>query len=128
MNAPLALFSVVALDCREPKALAEFYSGLTGAPIKYDDGDWVQLDRLGGIALAFQLAPDHRPPVWPSDTHPQQVHIDFDVPDIDAVEPAVLALGATVAEHQPGGTTFRVYLDPAGHPFCLVKTDEHLYP
>jgi hypothetical protein len=30
----------------------------------------------------------------------------------------VLALGATKAQHQPG-TTFRVFLDPAGHPFCL---------
>jgi hypothetical protein len=31
----------------------------------------------------------------------------------------VLALGAKKAEFQPG-TTFRVFLDPAGHPFCLV--------
>jgi glyoxalase superfamily protein len=30
----------------------------------------------------------------------------------------VIALGATKAEYQPG-TTFRVMLDPAGHPFCL---------
>jgi len=32
--------------------------------------------------------------------------------------PAVLELGATKHQHQPG-TTFRVFLDPAGHPFCL---------
>ena len=30
----------------------------------------------------------------------------------------VLRLGATKHDHQPG-TTFRVFLDPAGHPFCL---------
>jgi len=35
-----------------------------------------------------------------------------------AVEAAVLDLGATRHEHQPG-TTFRVFLDPARHPFCL---------
>ena len=29
-----------------------------------------------------------------------------------------LAPGAAKHEHQPG-TTFRVFLDPAGHPFCL---------
>jgi len=29
-----------------------------------------------------------------------------------------LVLGATKHEHQPG-TSFRVFLDPAGHPFCL---------
>jgi hypothetical protein len=49
---------------------------------------------------------------------PQQMHIDVMVDDLDAGEAAVLGLGATKAEHQPG-KTFRVFLDPAGHPFCL---------
>jgi hypothetical protein len=40
------------------------------------------------------------------------------VDDLDAAEAAVLELGATRHERQPG-TTFRVFLDPAGHPFCL---------
>jgi hypothetical protein len=40
------------------------------------------------------------------------------VRDLDEAEPEVLALGATKPEHQPG-TSFRVFLDPAGHPFCL---------
>ena len=44
----------------------------------------------------------------------------IDVPDLDAAEPAVLALGARKHDVQPG-ETFRVYLDPAGHPFCLVR-------
>jgi hypothetical protein len=46
------------------------------------------------------------------------MHIDVMVDDLDAGESAVLGLGATKHEHQPG-TTFRVFLDPAGHPFCL---------
>jgi Glyoxalase-like domain len=37
---------------------------------------------------------------------------------LDAGEAAVVELGATKHEHQPG-TSFRVFLDPAGHPFCL---------
>ncbi|WP_346434207.1 VOC family protein [Phytohabitans maris] len=28
------------------------------------------------------------------------------------------SIGATKHPHQPG-TSFRVFLDPAGHPFCL---------
>jgi hypothetical protein len=48
----------------------------------------------------------------------QQMHLDVMVRDFESAEPAVLELGATKHEHQPG-TTFRVYLDPAGHPFCL---------
>jgi len=49
---------------------------------------------------------------------PQQMHLDVIVDDLDVAETAVLALGATKHEHQPG-TSFRVFLDPAGHPFCL---------
>jgi len=117
----IATLRAVALDCRDPWALAEFYSALTGAPIdrsEEDEDDWVQLEPTGGSVLAFQLAPGHVPPQWPSDESPQQIHLDFGVPDLDAAEERVLAIGARKHEVQPG-VNFRVYLDPAGHPFCL---------
>jgi hypothetical protein len=115
----IAKLSATVLDCREPRVLAEFYSALTGAPIERTDEDWYQLaTEPGGVPLAFQQAPDHVPPQWPGSTQPQQFHLDFDVPDLDVGEAQVLAIGARKHEHQPG-TTFRVYLDPAGHPFCL---------
>lgn len=115
----IARFSLVALDCPDPRALAGFYSAITGWPV--DDGDrWVELRSDGGATIAFQHAPDHRPPVWPSAEQPQQAHLDFDVDDLDVGEARVLELGARKAEVQPGGESFRVYLDPAGHPFCLV--------
>jgi catechol-2,3-dioxygenase len=117
----IATLGAVALDCREPRRVAEFYSAVLGVPIERDDGEWVQLASTGGVDLAFQLAPDHRPPEWPGAEHPQQMHLDLDVPDLDAAEEQVLALGARKHEHQPG-ETFRVYLDPAGHPFCLCRT------
>jgi catechol 2,3-dioxygenase-like lactoylglutathione lyase family enzyme len=120
--APIARLAVFALDAREPRALADFYSAITGWPVVRDDGEWVQLESDGGATLAFQLAPDHEPPEWPSAEHPQQAHLDFDVPDLDDGEQRVLALGARKAATQPG-ETFRVYLDPAGHPFCLCLED-----
>ena len=121
----IARFSLVAIDCRDPQAVATFYSSITGWPIDRDSGDWdwVQLRSDTGVTIAFQLAPDHEPPVWPSADHPQQAHLDFDVPDLDVGEAQVLALGARKAEVQPG-QSFRVYLDPAGHPFCLVLDPE----
>ena len=121
---PVGRLSVVALDCRDPRALAAFYSAVTGCELDDDDddSDWVQLRSDGHVALAFQLAPDHEPPVWPSKEWPQQVHLDFDVEDLDAGEKQVLALGARKADVQPG-SAFRVFLDPAGHPFCLVLSD-----
>ena len=120
--APIGRLSVVALDCRDPRSLAAFYSAITGWDVEDDDGDgeWIQLRSNGGVTLAFQLAPDHQPPVWPCGERPQQAHLDFDVDDLDAGEEQLLALGARKAEFQPG-TSFRVFLDPAGHPFCLVR-------
>lgn len=114
----IATLGAIALDARDPRRLAGFYSSVLAVPIARDDDDWVQLETIGGVELAFQLAPDHEPPVWPGGEHPQQMHLDLDVADLDVAEQQVLALGARKHPHQPG-TTFRVFLDPAGHPFCL---------
>jgi catechol 2,3-dioxygenase-like lactoylglutathione lyase family enzyme len=107
------------LDCPDPAALARFYSGLLGLPVTYESDDFVVVSgdtRTSG--LAFQLAPDHRPPRWPDPDYPQQVHFDVMVDDVAAAEPRVLALGATpLAVEGPG---HRTYADPAGHPFCLI--------
>jgi predicted enzyme related to lactoylglutathione lyase len=115
----VAALSGVVLDCRDPLELAAFYSRLTGWPV--DDGSeesWATVVTPFGIALAFQQVEDYVAPSWPSTDPPQQFHLDFDVADLDDGEREVLALGATKADHQPG-ETFRVFLDPQGHPFCL---------
>jgi catechol 2,3-dioxygenase-like lactoylglutathione lyase family enzyme len=119
MMTGIARLQLVALDCRAPRELADFYAALTGWPVTRDDGDWVQLRSDQGATLAFQLAPDHEPPVWPSADRPQQAHMDFLVEDLDVGEQQILALGARKAA-PPTHDSFRVYLDPAGHPFCLV--------
>ncbi len=117
----IARLSLTALDCPDPEALAEFYAAITGWPIEEDpdEGDWVTLSSPAGATLAFQRIEDYRGPTWPDGDRPQQSHLDFDVADLDAAEAEVLAIGARKADYQPG-TTFRVFLDPAGHPFCLV--------
>ena len=120
VDSPRLTLTATVLDAADPRRLAEFYSRLLGWPIGRDEPDWVQLEPIGGVLLAFQHAPDHVPPQWPSAEHPQQMHLDLDVPDLDAAEAAVLELGARKHEHQPG-KTFRVFLDPAGHPFCLCQ-------
>jgi predicted enzyme related to lactoylglutathione lyase len=114
----IARFPVVALDCPDPKALAEFYGALLGWKLEQNDDDWASIRADYGDSLAFQKVDDYRPPQWPGQDVPQQMHIDVTVDDLDEAEGAVLKLGATKHDHQPG-TTFRVFLDPAGHPFCL---------
>jgi predicted enzyme related to lactoylglutathione lyase len=109
-----------AFDCADPAALAEFYrSVLDWGPAQVsDDGHWVTLTNpLGGPRFEFQRVDGYQPPEWPSETRPQQAHLDLDVPDIDAAHGRVLALGAKLLDDKP--KTFRVYADPEGHPFCL---------
>lgn len=113
--------TVFAIDCPDPGALASFYSTLTGRPVARTGDDWAQLESDGSSALAFQLAPDYRAPQWPGQQVPQQIHPDFLVDDLDAGERFVLGIGATKPEQDTARQhAFRVYLDPVGHPFCLV--------
>jgi catechol 2,3-dioxygenase-like lactoylglutathione lyase family enzyme len=114
-----ARVQAIVLDCPDPKALAAFYSGLTGWPIVSEDGEWIDIKGDGDIALSFQLAPDHQPPQWPNPDRPQQFHIDFEVDDYDTAQARALELGATLLEGSENHSGFRVYADPAGHPFCL---------
>ncbi|TQS27681.1 VOC family protein [Microbispora sp. KK1-11] len=111
----------VVLDCPEPKALADFYAGLLGWKVAYEEKDWVTLAGDGQARLAFQRVPEYVPPAWPSAEHPQQLHLDLTVDDMAEAQSRVLALGAVRHEHQPGEAGgYTVFLDPAGHPFCLV--------
>lgn len=116
----IARLQLTAIDTPDPRALAGFYAELVGLPIDESatDDDWIELDGGGGPTLAFQLAPAKVAPAWPEEGA-LQFHLDVEVDDLDAAEAAVLAAGATRSDHQPG-TTFRVFLDPDGNPFCLV--------
>ncbi|MEV6959204.1 VOC family protein [Streptomyces sp. NPDC051207] len=114
----VAELGVVVLDCPDPHALAGFYAGVLGGTVEGED-DWVDLKLPDGKALAFQAAPGFVPPKWPAPDHSQQFHLDLDVKDLDAAEKAVLELGAKPLDTEDRERTFRVYADPAGHPFCL---------
>jgi Glyoxalase-like domain len=113
----------VVLDCAEPWALAHFWAGLLGGtPVEWYPG-WVTLEPPpNGQRLSFQAT---RTPLV---EHTARVHFDILVDDLDAAHDRVLSAGAVpVEEHvspRPGPAgqpvPWRVYRDPAGHPFCLV--------
>lgn len=114
----IARYPSFVIDCPDAGALAAFYGAVLGWEVKAEPG-WAEIRPADGSScICFQQVEDYRPPQWPGQEVPQQMHLDVVVTDLDAAEPEVVALGATKAEHQPG-TTFRVFLDPAGHPFCL---------
>ena len=91
-----------------------------------EDSEWVDVVGPDGQRLAFQASPGFIPPQWPSLEHAQQLHLDLDVPRerLDEAEEEVIKLGARLVQGDDGGKRgFRVYLDPAGHPFCLCVSD-----
>ncbi|MFD3664446.1 VOC family protein [Streptomyces sp. NPDC058659] len=123
----IADLQCLVIDCPAPRALAEFYRSVLGGEVDRPDrrwsldDAWSTLHTPGGLVLCFQGVADHRPPTWPDPERPQQSHLDFGVPDLDAAQEHVLAHGATVLDEGDGRRSWRVYADPAGHPFCLVR-------
>jgi hypothetical protein len=113
----IARFPSIVIDCPDPGALATFYGTMLDWKTEISP-DWADVRADYGQCISFQPVQDYTPPNWPTQEVPQQMHLDVVVDDLDAAEAAVLELGATKHEHQPG-ETFRVFLDPAGHPFCL---------
>jgi hypothetical protein len=118
---PRMTFTGTVLDAADPPALGAFYRDLLGWTISASDPTWVKLvPPGGGSGLAIQLEPLYRPPTWPARPDAQQMmsHLDIEVEDLAAAGAHARALGATLAEFQPQEHV-RVWLDPAGHPFCL---------
>lgn len=113
----IARFPSIVIDCPDPGALARFYGAMLDWKVEVSS-DWAEVRAEYGQCISFQQVAGYRPPAWPAQELPQQMHLDVLVDDLDAAEAAVLDLGAAKHAHQPG-TSFRVFLDPAGHPFCL---------
>lgn len=115
-----ATWADIAIDCPDAGQLARFYHELTGLPLHDWGGGYFSVGEEGAIAIIFQQVEGYQAPTWPTQERGQQMHLDFRVDDLSAAVTAAEALGATQAPTQPG-ETWRVMLDPAGHPFCLAQ-------
>ncbi|MGW7424356.1 VOC family protein [Streptomyces sp. NPDC054813] len=113
----------ITLDCPDPPALAAFYQQASGlGPHPKSDADFAGLNGEHGLFIGFQRVDDYRAPRWPEQTVPQQLHLCFEVEDLDEAEARLLELGAGKPEHQPHeAAKVRVLTDPAGHPFCISR-------
>ena len=110
----------VTLDCPDPDGLARFYQRLLGGSIAATNDTFTALTVDEGLRVDFQRVDGYRAPAWPDPDRPAQMHLDLVVDDLDEGERLATALGASKADHQPGGDRFRVFIDPVGHPFCLA--------
>jgi hypothetical protein len=111
-------FFAVTIDATDASGLAHFYADLLGCEVTYD-GDEGALVDAGPMSVMVQKVAELKAPEWPNPARPQQAHLDLFVDDLDAGEARALELGAT--RLNGGGQTFRVFADPAGHPFCLTS-------
>ncbi len=118
----------IVLDSPDPWRLARYWAGLLGGtPVQWYPG-WVTLEPPpNGQRLSFQgtVAEGN---LRTARLHGPLVHFDVLVSDLAVAHERVVAASATFAgEHvspRPGPfgerVAWRVYRDPAGHPFCLV--------
>ena len=121
----IGTLDVIVIDCPDPDLLADFYGEILGMrKFPGDDDGWIDLVGPNDARpiVSFQKVENYNPPQWPTQVVPQQLHLDIKVDDLDIGEQAILALGATrTGSEKP---SFRVYLDPAGHPFCLISPND----
>ncbi|SKB03214.1 hypothetical protein SAMN06295879_3674 [Agreia bicolorata] len=133
-------FRQIVLDTENARELAEFYRQLLG--LSYEPGDEVpaegEPDRAGADwlvllghdghrLLAFQQVESLPKATWPEGPRPQQLHLDFSVPNLDELRThniRALSLGATLLDDRidDPAETLVVLADPAGHPFCIFVT------
>jgi len=109
----------VTFDVPDASAAAALWARLLGAEVVHDADGMAMLS--GPRTLLFQQVADYAPPRWPDPAAPQQGHLDLSIGPLsqDEAQERALAAGAT---RLPGeGRVFRVFADPAGHPFCLCQ-------
>jgi hypothetical protein len=112
----------LTIDCPDPNVLADFFATALGGKVTHRATD-VAFAQAAGLSLNFRAVPDHKPPTWPSPEIPLHSHFELVVEDPDTAAQEMLRLGARMAQHQnPDNPHLVVMLDPAGHPFCLIRS------
>ena len=109
------LYAIV-MDVNDLETCGKFWSQVLGTDILYQDERYLQLgNKAERPTLLLQRVPEpHR--------EKNRVHIDLDVPDLDAAVSRVQGLGGDKLRQLNGyGNEWVVMADPDGNEFCLVK-------
>ncbi|WP_449061992.1 VOC family protein [Planomonospora algeriensis] len=118
----LVEWMALTVDCPDPDVMADFYAVLLGGEVTRQSADEARVDAEGRLII-FRAVPDYQPPTWPSPEVPLHSHFEYVVEDPHAAAQQLLPLGARPARHQdPDDPDLVVMLDPAGHPFCLIRS------
>lgn len=115
----IAALKMVSLDSSDARRDAQFWATVLGWEIAHAQDEYAMVKGADGAALGFGLVEGYQAPAWPNPNGTKQFHFDLAVDDIEAAAGRCIELGATQPAEQPG-ETWRVLLDPSGHPFCLT--------
>jgi predicted enzyme related to lactoylglutathione lyase len=106
----------IVVDCREPARLVRFWAALLGGEPVDRALNWSHVEPPDSPRMAFQPVPE-------SKSVKNRLHLDVDVPDIEAAAAQAVDLGATrvgtVVTDESG--SFQVMADPEGNEFCFVR-------
>lgn len=108
---------MVTTDCRDPRALAEWWARQLGGRVLegFEGGDFLIVEVDGGPRLGFQRVPE--PTLGKN-----RMHLDLAAPDRELEVERLLAEGALeVARHEESGFVWVVLADPEGNHFCVSQ-------
>ena len=119
---PNLIRTVVVFDAPDLELESTFWAGLLNAQVIPEEKWHSLIDSDGRWIMGFQLNLDHKKPQWPDGDQQQQIHLDLHTEDPVAMHALILELGGELLEDAANPNSdegFRVYADPAGHPFCV---------
>jgi hypothetical protein len=115
-------WAALTIDCPDPGVLADFYAAALGGTVSGRCVDSAFL-QTAGMAFVFRAVAEFRASTWPSPEVPLHSHFELVVEDLAGAVERTVELGARRAEGQDWDSpNLVVMLDPAGHPFCLMRS------
>lgn len=127
MNRPDIRFGAVTIDCApgQLRAMVDFYRKLLGLTLEGPEEELGRFPSLykDGFGITLQAEESYRPPTWPGPERGQQLHLDLLARDLKEAAAYARSIGATESPVQYS-ENWHIMLDPAGHPFCLCKSQE----
>jgi predicted enzyme related to lactoylglutathione lyase len=111
-------WSGVTFDCRDPEAVARFWSTLLGREPGPSEEGWVYLGHRGDALPRLVFQPVAEPKLTKA-----RIHLDLTVDHLDEAMAQVVTLGGrfTGERHAYDAGVVVVMQDPEGHEFCLVQ-------
>jgi hypothetical protein len=119
MATQAAWIGAITIDCEDSESMRRFYREALGG---VDMPGHSQSVRVAGMPLNFRELDGWVRPTWPGGD--MQIHFELLVPvgELERQAARLVSLGAEKSSHQdPDDPGLIVFLDPAGHPFCLFE-------